>query len=150
MLIDRLLSDTLDVYSSDEKFIVIITIIVSFLSILGSCMIIFTYLLVKRIRNYAFKLVVYLSISDVIITLGNILSIETIQDKDEAHAACQTQAIFINYGGLASVLWTSVIAWCIYSATVLSTKNLKDKNWKYLLYGFGVPLIMTLVPFFTN
>ena len=95
---------TLDVYDRDERFLVILTLVISFLSLGGSFLIIMTYLVFKKIRNYAFKLVVFLSVSDIILTIGNLFSLQTIKDSDDDDAACKMQAFLVNYGGLASII----------------------------------------------
>jgi len=139
----------LNVFTEDEKPIVYLLTAVSLLSLFGSLFIIITYICFRKIRNYAYKLVTYLSYSDIILSIGNILSWGTIKYKAEDHL-CFTQAFLINFGGLASVLWTSVIAWSIYSATVLNAKNLRDKNMRFLLVGYGVSLALSIIPFITK
>jgi len=134
----------LNVFTEDEKPIVYLLTAVSLLSLFGSLFIIITYICFRKIRNYAYKLVTYLSYSDIILSIGNILSWGTIKYKAEDHL-CFTQAFLINFGGLASVLWTSVIAWSIYSATVLNAKNLRDKNMRFLLVGYGVSLALSIM-----
>jgi len=134
----------LNVFSDDEKSIVYLLTAVSVLSLLGSFFIILTYICFRKIRNYAYKLVIYLSYADIILGIGNILSWRTIKYKEEDRL-CFTQAFLINFGGLASVIWTSVIAWSIYSATVLNAKNLREKNMRFLLFGYGIPIVMSIM-----
>jgi len=138
-----------NVFTQEETYIIRMLVAVSFLSLFGSCFIIFTYVCFKKIRNYAYKLVVYLSFADVLLSIGNIMSVTTMKSKQE-DSLCHAQAFLINYGGLASILWTSIIAWSIYSATVLSAKNLRQKNCKFFVFGFGFALILSIIPFITK
>ena len=133
-----------NIFSDNERYLVLTLTIVSFLSLLGSFVIIFTYICFKKIRNFAYKLIVYLSFADIILSIGNILSIGTIRNRSQ-DSICLAQAFLINYGGLASVLWTTIIAWSIYSATVLSAKNLRQKSTRFFIFGFGVPLLFSVV-----
>jgi len=138
-----------DVFTSSEKASLNMLIAVSFFSLFGSLFIIITYVSFKKIRNYAYKLVTYLAFSDILLAIGNLMTLET-RKNDEEDSTCKAQAFLINYGGLASILWTSVIAWSIYSATVLSAKNLREKNWRFFLFGFGLSLILSIIPFISN
>jgi len=138
-----------NVFTSEETYIIRMLVAVSFLSLLGSLFIIFTYICFKKIRNYAYKLVTYLSIADVLLSIGNIMSVTTMKNTQE-DSTCHAQAFLINYGGLASILWTSIIAWSIYSATVLSAKNLRQKNWKFFIFGFGFSLLLSIIPFISK
>lgn len=131
-----------NVFDQNKRFIVLALTVISFISLLGSLFIIFTYVFFKKIRNYAYKLVTYLSFSNIILNVGNIISIGTMQNEEE-DPTCYAQAIMVNYGGLASVIWTTVIAWSIFSATVLSAKNLREKNIRFVVFGFGVPMILS-------
>lgn len=133
-----------DVFTKNEKHIINMLLVVSFLSLFGSLFIIITYICFKKIRNYAYKLVTYLAFSDILLAIGNLMTLETMKN-DEENSNCKAQAFLINYGGLASIFWTSIIAWSIYSATVLSAKNLRQKNWKFLLFGFGLSLILSIM-----
>lgn len=133
-----------DIYNSHNKFLIILTIISAVFSITGSTLIICTYVFFKKIRNYAFKLITYLSISDIILSVGNLLSIQTI-NPNGTQPLCKFQSFLVNLGGLASILWTSVIAWNIYAATVLGQKNMKQKNKRFLMLGFGAPFLMSLM-----
>jgi len=133
-----------DLYNSQNKFLIILTIISAVFSITGSILIISTYIFFKKIRNYAFKLVMYLSISDIFLSVGNLLAIVTLKQEGD-QGLCKLQSFLVNFGGLSSILWTSVIAWNIYAATVLSQRNFKQKNKKFLLFGYGLPLLMSVM-----
>lgn len=137
-------TDEVNVFDQDKKFIVIVLTIISFLSFFSSALIIITYICFKKIRNYAYKLVCFLSFGNIILNMGNILSVGTLQNQED-DSLCTAQAFMVNYGGLATIVWTSVIAWSIFSATVLSAKNLRQKNLKFVLFGFGVPLILSIM-----
>lgn len=128
----------------EDRLIVGITIFTAVLSTFGSVLILLTYLRFKKIRNYAFKLIVYLSISDLILTVGGLLSLYTYNSRDN-DIVCLTQSFLYNIGGLSSIIWTSIIAWNIYSATVLGAKKKAPKNIKYLLLGYCLPAAISFM-----
>jgi len=141
-------NEDIDYLDPNERYLMIITFIVSTLSLCGSLFIIFTYTCIKRLRNFAFKLVVYLSISDVILTFGNMLISDQFDDAT-SDQVCYLQALLTNYGGLASILWTTVIAYTLY-ITVVKQKSAPTYHGRFLLYGFGIPLLMTAIPMLTD
>ena len=63
---------------------------------------------------------------------------------------CEAQAIILNFSCLSSVLWTSVYAFTLYRSLALEKKD----GWKYeiyyLLYAFGIPLCLDLLPLLTG
>ena len=65
---------------------------------------IFLYLKFKNIRNFAFRLVFFLNISDLIWSVANIIDIfhnDIVQNK----VTCILQAFVINFSGLSSVMY---------------------------------------------
>ena len=138
------MSNDPNIITNNEQYLLIITFVVSIISLLGSLFIILTYLFVKRLRNFAFKLVVYLSISDVILTIGNMLVSDQFDDS-ESDTICFLQAILTNYGGLASILWTSIIAFTIYSTVVNQRKNINTSQTNFILFGYGIPLLLSIL-----
>jgi len=132
----------------NETSLLVIALVEAILSLLGSLFIILTYVLIKRLRNFAFKLVVCLSISDVIISTGNLFTGDAL-DGYTNDSLCYLQSVLKNYGGLASVLWTTVIAYTLYS-TVVVQRSILNLYGKFVLFGFGIPLLMTGIPIMTN
>ena len=138
------MSEDPNVINNNEKYLLVITFIVSIISLFGSLFIILTYIFVKRLRNFAFKLVVYLSFSDVILTVGNML----VSDQfDESHSdtVCFLQALLTNYGGLATIIWTSIIAFTVYTTVVQHKKNITNSHFILILFGYGIPLILSIL-----
>jgi hypothetical protein len=63
---------------------------------------------------------------------------------------CLVQAAMLNFSCLSSVLWTSVYAFTLYRSMALEKRD----GWKYelyyLLYAFGIPLALDLIPILTD
>lgn len=71
----------------------LITIIVSFFSFFGSLFIITMYIRYPNLRNFAFKLVMFLSFSDLIFSFSKIMGII---DFNSMGKYCYIQAFLIN------------------------------------------------------
>jgi hypothetical protein len=67
---------------------------------------------------------------------------------------CYTQALLIQYFELSSMLWSVSIAWTLYQAFIkenveYSAMRIQQHMKKYCLVCFGIPTVMTILPFFT-
>ncbi|KAL4453412.1 hypothetical protein ABPG74_017619 [Tetrahymena malaccensis] len=137
------------------NIIQIIAIVVSSFSLLGAIFIIGIFLSFKKLRVFPFIYVFWLSVSDLISSIGYLLVTDSIGDTpeqlQEANFTCKTQALMINFGQLASICWTAVIAWTLYNSTVKVVTNLQQKTeTKMVAIAFGFPLIMSLIPLILN
>ena len=119
------------------------------LSIVSNLLIFIAYVFFKDLRNYNYRIVFYMSISEIITSIGKFqiaFLIPGLQD----HGLCEVQAILLNFSCLSSVMWTNVIAFTIYRSLVLG----KTDGWKYemyyLLYAFGIPLSLNFLPMLTE
>lgn len=57
------------------------------------------------------------------------------------------QAIFINFGELASICWTSVIAWTLFKSVVKQRLDIIETyELKMHLFAYGVPFLFTIGP----
>lgn len=68
----------------------------------------------------------------------------------QSYEMCIAQAIILNFSGLSSILWTSVISFTIYRSVVLEKKDGWKYEMYYLLYAFGIPLAMNFLPMLTS
>lgn len=117
------------------------------LSLTGSVFILSMFALFPHLRAFAFKLVFFMTIADT----GKAICKE--------HAAyllpiegvfCYIAAVVDTYCALASVLWTSVIAWSMYITVVKGREDIESLEKYFHLYCWGVPLVMTPLPFTTE
>ena len=56
----------------------------------------------------------------------------------------------INFGGLASILWTTVISYTLLKSVVLKDSDIMEHKWKYYLYVYGVSGVLTIIPILTK
>ena len=133
-------------FSEEETdLIMVLTIIAACFSMLGALFMIVMFLGFSNLRGFAFRLILYLAISDA----GSALFI-LIGRTDEDESLCNFQAVGLSYFGLASVLWAGVIAWTLFRAIVGQHRQVHKYE---LLYILGVNLyclVMSLLPLSTD
>lgn len=66
------------------------------------------YLRYPDLRTFVFQLVVWISASDIVYSIAN-----GIGNPRDGTDACYVQAIFIQFFGLASIMWTATIAYTV-------------------------------------
>lgn len=131
------------------------------LSMAGSILIIFSYLVFRDLRTKARLILVHLSIGDFGVALANLFGAVFHFDRHYNHSItlepkpvnylCQGQAFVAHFSTISSVLWTIILAVFMYTfitkMSKLSTNANKAFN-KYMsfsyLFCYGVALYITL------
>jgi hypothetical protein len=131
--------------SDDKEAIVAINIVASSLSFLGSLFVILVYCGFSEVRSYSFRLVLYMSICDLFFSFANLLG-----PMDSSDGMCIAQAVLISYFGLASILWSAILALSLYLFVVKQNMTVPDFELKFALFAFGFPILMTFLPFSTG
>lgn len=130
-------------------FFKILILIATILSFLASFYIILIYIFYPRIRNFAFKMVFYLNIAVCLFAIAELLSLGSpdflFPNIERSNGLCYTQSFMLTWFGLSSIIWTSIIAWTLYSTVILNNTNIENKEAKYLTIGFVFPLIAALL-----
>ena len=127
------------------KIFILIAIL---LSLISSFYIIIIYACYPKTRNFAFKMVFYLCIADCCFSLAELLSLgrsDFLFDVQYYRGVCYTQSFMITWFGLSSIVWTSIIAWTLYSTVILNNINIENKEGHYLLLGFLLPMAAALL-----
>ena len=136
---------------NEEVIVVIFTLTGSLLSLFGACFIIWAYIKFDNLRNFAFKLIFWLSISDFILCAGKLLLVFELPKFPDhlwrsSDTLCRVQSVLINYGGLASITCTVAIAWTLYISLINAELHLETKyESKLRNFCFGLPFIFTLL-----
>ncbi len=116
-------------------------------SFLGSSFICFCYLIFKDLRKFAFKLVFFLSLSDVLLSVSDMLG-----DPQDGTATCTFQAVVNSYFAIASILWTTMIAYCLYATVIkrqaIEITRMRERYMHMLCWGY--PAVFTILPATTN
>lgn len=113
------------------------------LSTVGCVLIILSGIFYKKLRSFTFRLIIYLSIADLFASICFLL-------PDDEDTSCVIQAITMNYSQLTSILLTGVIAYSLFLMIVKENLNVAGMECKFLLFAFGVPAILTPLPYFTR
>ena len=145
-----------------EKRFKYVVFVICILSILGSFLIIFTFIIYRDLRTNVRLIFVHLSIMDFGIAASNMIGTAVnfnsyyynhsdeitiqLEPKKYIQVLCKTQAFFALYSTYASVFWTNCLAVYLYIAVVrCSAKRKRVAMWS-ILYGcgYGIPLILSL------
>lgn len=124
----------------------------SVLSILGSIFIIACYMSFKRLKTFAYQLIVCLQITDFIYNLSFVLSpiFQKQTEGNEPNFICTLQGVMLQFSQLSSLFWAGVISFNIYITSVKQKSNPEQYLLLYLIAGFGIPMIIALIPAVTR
>mmetsp|Transcript_60456 Transcript_60456/g.74096 ORF Transcript_60456/g.74096 Transcript_60456/m.74096 type:complete len:367 (+) Transcript_60456:17-1117(+) len=92
-----------------ETILVTLNVIASILSFFGALFIISNYIIFEDLRNFAFQLILFVAIGDMINCIGNFMG------SPDVGPLCTFQGIVIQFGDLTSFGWVTAIAWSIYT-----------------------------------
>ena len=135
--------------------------VVCSLSIIGSLLIIFSYILFKKLRTRARYILVHLSFTDLVLALSNLVGLVANFDahdygRDTLNQSstelvndtiyCKVQGFLTLYSTLSSVLWTILLALLVY---ILVTAGNPKRITKFLMWScyilcYGLPLLPSL------
>jgi len=124
-----------------------VRIVGSTFSMIGSGFIIIMYLRFSDLRKFAFKLIVMVSLCDLILGFGIYLG-----DGNVDNTLCRFQAFIIQFGSIGEVLWTAVIAYSIREVVLVQPRNtrIEDNMNTYHMFVWGTSLVSCILPMTTN
>eukprot|EP00164_Ancoracysta_twista_P000108 GFYU01000156.1.p1 GENE.GFYU01000156.1~~GFYU01000156.1.p1 ORF type:complete len:321 (-),score=53.01 GFYU01000156.1:123-1085(-) len=114
---------------------------ISVLSFIGSLCICLSYLFIMQLRKSSFKLIAFLSLSDVFNGIAAFMG-----SPEEGTATCSTQSVFVTFFGLASVLWTACISTHVYVAVVRQETDFGRFEKYYHIFVWSTCAFMTILP----
>jgi len=127
-----------------EHVLLSITITESALSFICSAIIVLSYLKFTRLRKFSLQLVFWLSLSDMGVCVSYFFG-----DPTDGTLRCYSQAMIMSFFELASVLWTTVIAYTLFRLIILQKTSVHLIN-RFHAFAFGLPLLAMLMPLTTN
>lgn len=136
--------------SSELYILNVLAIVFSALSLLGSIFIILCYCRFRELQTFAFRLVFWLSVSDALKSIANMMTF-----ADQHHSLCTLQAWMKLFFGWASVLFTCAIAFTLQQGFLreydsYSEMFIRRKTPYYHLVCWGVSLVFSVLPFATD
>jgi len=134
---------------SQVETLVTLNVIASSFSFLGACFIIANFFAFKEFQNFAFKLILFVAVGDIINSLGNFLG-----SPDNGTFLCYLQAFLTQFGDIVSFSWVTSIAAVIYSVInreVQPTAEQVQKWYKKIhLIIWPTTLTLSILPFFSD
>ena len=129
---------------AQDKLLLRIVFIESIFSFIGSSIIIISYLKFPNLRKFSLQLVLWLSVSDCGACLSYFLG-----DPRDNTILCTSQAIIQSFFELASVLWTTIIAYTLFRL-IISQKTSAHLIYKFHAFAWGISLIACVLPLSTD
>eukprot|EP01111_Echinosteliopsis_oligospora_P015145 TRINITY_DN5885_c0_g1_i1.p1 TRINITY_DN5885_c0_g1~~TRINITY_DN5885_c0_g1_i1.p1 ORF type:complete len:470 (-),score=43.06 TRINITY_DN5885_c0_g1_i1:74-1423(-) len=106
------------------------------LSIVGGVCLVVSYIFFKQLRTHSSKLILYLSIADLVASISWVLS-----PASENPYSCSIQSYGLQFSGLSTCLWQLCVA--LYTLQIYTGKpiNLKKQEIIYHIVCWGIPAI---------
>mmetsp|Transcript_24361 Transcript_24361/g.61628 ORF Transcript_24361/g.61628 Transcript_24361/m.61628 type:complete len:486 (-) Transcript_24361:84-1541(-) len=121
--------------------IYLVQLAVSIASVAGSLSIILSFLLLPKLRTFAYRLILYVSISDLCSSLGNL-----IPEQKTMTDLCLLQAWMQSIFFLSSVLWVTMITVVLYRASVKKDTHNERREPYFHLLCWGIPIALAIPP----
>ncbi|EEA21395.1 hypothetical protein EYB25_007339 [Talaromyces marneffei] len=122
----------------------------SILSVIGTTIVIGTFLSSHSFRKPINRVVFYAAWANILTNVGTLISRTAIVQKEKGEALCRFQGFIIQWFMPADALWTFAMAFNVYltffhkyDATIL-----RHLEWKYLVLCYGLPFIPSFAYFF--
>jgi len=139
--------------NEDQIDIALSGIIGSTLSLFGSLMVVLLYLLLPSLRTFKGRLLVYLSIADIVWTAAILTGLSSFHSNatngDEfviSDGLCQVSGFLLQWFIVSEDFWIATIAIYLFFI-IVKRKDLKKKEWIFHVINWGVPFLVAILPF---
>ena len=111
---------------------------VSFLSFLSTLSCLITFLRHEVLHTLGFRLVIGLTLSNLILSLSQLLTVSFIwsYNTNYYNILCDMQAAIVNFSQLASVFWIATLSWIMYLNIIVIQRNVMRKARNYYIFNF--------------
>lgn len=141
----------MELSNSQQTSLKVCDIFVCLFSLCGSLVVILCYFRIKIARNYAYKLVVFLVLSDAVYAISRLIHFSRLSEPSaDPSKLCVTQAAILNFAGSCSVYWALVIAWGVVQSVIYQNERLEQYEYYFVAGSILVPGAMTAVPLITG
>ena len=125
----------------------VLTTVSASLSLLGTSLIIITFIAWKDLRSSSRKILVFISIGDFLIAGGNLFGV-WLPENDRTTAACKAQSFVTTCASLWSFFWTTFLSIFMYTAVARKQAEKADKMLRYFhIFAWVIPLTVTGIAF---
>jgi hypothetical protein len=135
--------------SAQTLTIRVLTLTSAGLSILGSSLIIVSFLAFPRLRTFPFRLIVYLSTADLFASLAYYVGLGVGVKQGQVCStafACYLEANLSQYFDVATFMWTGVIAFNVHRVLVKDAgRGVEALETRYHALCWGLPLLLLVV-----
>lgn len=127
------------------------------LSIIGSLLIIISYVLFRELRTHARLVLVHISVADLGVAASNLFGdafrFETCFNSTTnrlepavVEKICKAQAFIAHFSTISSVLWTMALAALMYAVVrrLVTTNNSKGFMWFFYVFCYGLSLLVSV------
>lgn len=144
------MSSTTTLSSDQILTLIIIEASINTLSLVGSLFIVCVYFRFKKLRSFAFFLITLLCFSDSIRAFTGIMSLFRLEEayqnlQLDPGIICQSQAFLLNWSGLSVIIFSDLIFWMLYSATIRKKVYSERDRWKYAVIVYSISLGASLL-----
>ena len=122
----------IDQYSTLQS----INVFVCALSCIGCAAVVLFYVTLPKLKKFIFRLIVYLAICDFWFCFASFLG-----HPHPRSTQCVVQASFSTFFGLASIIWTMIIAVVLQKVVIQMRIDMEDYEGMFHTVGWGIPLV---------
>ena len=127
--------------ASQQDTLTVLSAVFSTFSVLGSSLIIASYVLFPNLRKFSFKLVLWLSVSDLFNQAQSYFG-----SPVDRHIQCQLQAAGMQFWSVGSFLWTAAIAFVLRSTVIEKRADIEGHYKKMHIIIWSTAALTMLVP----
>ncbi|EED17033.1 cAMP receptor-like protein, putative [Talaromyces stipitatus ATCC 10500] len=126
--------------------------VTSILSVVGTTIVISTFLSSRAFRKPINRVVFFASWANILTNVGTFISRTAIAQREHGVALCWFQGFLIQWLMPADALWTLAMAFNVYLTFFhkYDAVKLRRLEWKYLVLCYGLPFIPPFIYFFIH
>eukprot|EP01016_Furgasonia_blochmanni_P038847 TRINITY_DN4745_c0_g1_i3.p1 TRINITY_DN4745_c0_g1~~TRINITY_DN4745_c0_g1_i3.p1 ORF type:complete len:326 (+),score=37.44 TRINITY_DN4745_c0_g1_i3:60-980(+) len=109
-----------------------------------------SYYRFREIRTFSFYLVSMICFSDLIYEIATMffIAMRFIQSGNTTVDSCKLEGVFYSFSHLSSCLWTTSIAYGLYTTLIRGDFDVERKRMRFFGLSFGIPFILTSIFYF--
>ena len=118
-----------------------LNVVLSSISIVACLFIIISYVLIKPLRSFAFRMILFISLADFGFAIGHLMG-----NQSNGSVGCHIQSYFVTYFELVSLMWTLMIARVLQRIFLLGEIEVEKEEKIFQITCWGLPFLMIFLP----